>query len=590
MPSADNVNFGATAGEYVHDTAFFVGQDVQNNDAPGRDTAGVVAEDTGGATHVTPPGQSQDTPIRPSTLFAGAGGQSAVTPPTPSAGGGAVLAALKGEVLACTPEKLRELCMWQPELGSAKKEDFREEVLLGHPANILVLACLQKDSPVLKLVHGITKYMGRDAPELKKVFLGRVGEWTPENTPHIVELPPQKTWNWVQIEFQHDLEGWQNHVENSPDNKFKLFVPAANNPKTDKEIPLMAYLPPPLALYAHEEERTCLEMYLFCKTLLEDPASGLESKHLEFLMDFFMAGGQTAGGTGSGAHKSALQESFKAVISVKPGFIKWANTHMSGYLGQTPLPPSPTAGTPMSAIQQQGAFMQAAGQVLTDLTKQQSKVFEQQEKKKSDTGALMSEYAVAALQGFCAVTSWREIPILYVLLKTCKDNTEARTLIEEGMSQWSAAKGIEISQNVFLPEDLIKNIRAVKPNPTCIVGTSRVSDVEFTNLACLPLRMHEIEARLLGEQAARDTEVNRTKAEKEKQLKGEMRNPPDSYFGLKLNVATTAALVSVCYGERSELYANLVNIYEILKQKKCLPSVDFLHTVAMPSVHVGDHR
>ena len=122
----------------------------------------------------------------------------------------------------------------------------------------------------------------------------------------------------------------------------------------------------------------------------------------------------------------------------------------------------------------------------------------------------MLEYAVAALMGYCRVISWRDIPVLYVLLKTVKDNTEARTLIEKGMAQWAVNNNTEISQNTFLPEDLIKNIRAVKPNPMCMVGTSRVSDIEVTNLACLPLKLHEIEARLIGEQAAASTEANRT--------------------------------------------------------------------------------
>ena len=89
-----------------------------------------------------------------------------------------------------------------------------------------------------------------------------------------------------------------NHVDSSSENKYKLFVAATTAPKKSKDIPLMVYLPPPLAVYAHEEERTCLEMYLFCKAKLEDPDSGLEEKHLEFLMDFFMAAGQSTGGQG----------------------------------------------------------------------------------------------------------------------------------------------------------------------------------------------------------------------------------------------------------------------------------------------------
>eukprot|EP00956_Cyclotella_meneghiniana_P013398 scaffold19350_cov63-Cyclotella_meneghiniana.AAC.1 len=57
---------------------------------------------------------------------------------------------------------------------------------------------------------------------------------------------------------------------------------------------------------------------------------------------------------------------------------------------------------------------------------------------------------------------------------------------------------------------------------------------------------------MFAEQAASSTEANRTKNEKEKQLKGESRDPPSNYWGVKQNVATTAALTSVCYGEKNQ--------------------------------------
>ena len=81
----------------------------------------------------------------------------------------------------------------------------------------------------------------------------------------------------------------------------------------------------------------------------------------------------------------------------------------------------------------------------------------------------------------------------------------------------------EISQNVFLPEDLIKNIRAVMQNPTGIVSTSRVSDIEMTNLACLPLTATQIKARMIGEQAAHGTETNRTQGVGGKAAQGQIK-------------------------------------------------------------------
>ena len=96
-------------------------------------------------------------------------------------------------------------------------------------------------------------------------------------------------------------------------------------------------------------------------------------------------------------------------------FLQWANQHMSAYLGQTPLPPSPPVATPTSTLQQQGAFLQAAGHVLTDLSKQQAKAYEQQEKKKAryrsiavgvcggSTDGLMSGNFVERYPGFVCV-------------------------------------------------------------------------------------------------------------------------------------------------------------------------------------------
>lgn len=118
------------------------------------------------------------------------------------------------------------------------------------------------------------------------------------------------------------------------------------------------------------------------------------------------------------------------------------------------------------------------------------------DEKKSEKGTLMSEYALAALMGYAGVTSWRELPGLYPVIKSIKDNTESREVILQGMKMkaWSVKNGIEISEYLYFPEELIKNIRAVKPNPTGMVGVSRVSDTEVTNLACLPLRVSEIKA------------------------------------------------------------------------------------------------
>ena len=171
---------------------FFVGQSVHNNDAGGIQDTAALAEDTRATAEVSPGLMSTGTPAQPTVLFAGTGGLSQGSTPTQTAGGGAVVAALKGETLTCSKERLRELFKWQVDHGVAGKSDFMEECVMSHSADIVALGCVQKDSTAVKLVHGVTKYMGRDAPEMKKSFVGRVGEWTHDNKPHLVNCRHKK--------------------------------------------------------------------------------------------------------------------------------------------------------------------------------------------------------------------------------------------------------------------------------------------------------------------------------------------------------------------------------------------------------------
>eukprot|EP00956_Cyclotella_meneghiniana_P036589 scaffold127639_cov24-Cyclotella_meneghiniana.AAC.1 len=97
MPSEHNVSLLATAGDLNAEDPFGLGQNTQNNDAAARTArAGVAFE-------VSPNTQATTTPALNRQLFAGA-----ATPPAQTRGEGAVLSALRGEVLACTGEELRE--------------------------------------------------------------------------------------------------------------------------------------------------------------------------------------------------------------------------------------------------------------------------------------------------------------------------------------------------------------------------------------------------------------------------------------------------------------------------------------------------
>eukprot|EP00956_Cyclotella_meneghiniana_P014944 scaffold22644_cov44-Cyclotella_meneghiniana.AAC.8 len=173
----------------------------------------------------------------------------AATPPAQMEGEGAVLAALQGEVLACTGNELRERFLWQWEAGArgnAKKAEFVEEVVSGQAGHIEMFSFVQKGYTIVKMVHGITRYLGRDALELKRSIIGLVGEWTSTMTPHLLQMPVNKSWEWRKVKICEDATAWENHDNAGGGNKYKVFQRSAETQTKAKEVemPIMAYCPP----------------------------------------------------------------------------------------------------------------------------------------------------------------------------------------------------------------------------------------------------------------------------------------------------------------------------------------------------------
>lgn len=549
--------------------SFFNSQNVQENDAEQQALAN-------GEHHFRQATPGSVTPHNPRALF-GAGGsggaqggvqidQGVANNGNAGAGGackegeGAVAAALKGELLASGKEGELECFLWQKNHGSANKAEYKQEALFKD--NVLCHGFVQKGSPILKVIHGVTLYYGNDAPELKKKLLGRVGEWTEDITPYLVELPVEKSWNWVKVKYSEDLEAWKNFESASAQNRLTLFRHAEQI--VEHEVPYMFALPPRFALWAMLKERTCLEAYLYVLQLEQEGDLGITAEHTELLKKALMAGGQSQGG-GTGAQGSALQDSATAVMSVNAGFRRWERNNMTAYLGQSPIKKQVVVQTP---VNNDPALRVAVSRMEHSSNKMERMLQDKTDSK--EKGKLLDDNQIAALKGFAGVSDWKLLPALYVVLKDCTDMVDARNRVLRGMEVWSSNKGIEIDESVALTEELIKNIKAIKPNPFITVGTSRTTDSIVSNMTCLPKSAAEMEKMVIGESAAGTTEANRTQKEREKQLKGESRRPPSNYFELKLNIATTCALVSVGYGERNELYKNLLYIYTTLGSRNVM--------------------
>lgn len=187
--------------------------------------------------------------------------------------------------------------------------------------------------------------------------------------------------------------------------------------------------------------------------------------------------------------------------------------------------------------------------------------------KKADKGRVLNEWDMTALCGYCCADKPGQCPEVYKQLRLVKTVEEARTIIVREMETWAEnrrPRRLEIDRGLFLSEDVVRNIMKVTPNPGGVVATSEPSDKIVSNLVCLPRRMLEIEWLRRMEQLREETEGNRSLKEAEKLAKSEVRAPPRTYYSLKLNIATTMALVAVCYGRFSRMLFSLEELYEIL--------------------------
>jgi hypothetical protein len=127
---------------------------------------------------------------------------------------------------------------------------------------------------------------------------------------------------------------------------------------------------------------------------------------------------------------------------------------------------------------------------------------------------------------------------------------------------------LRLIEAFFLPEEVVKDIMKVRPNPFGTVGTAETSDHGVSNLVLLPRRNEEIEKMMLQEKAAEDSKATRTLRDAEKLAKNDTRAPPRNYYTLKLNVGSTVVFLGVVYGQKSSLYLKMKMLWNILNSRE----------------------
>ena len=384
-------------------------------------------------------------------------------------------------------------------------------------------------------------------------------------SPYLLQMPDSNTGNWQKVRYCDDTILLADFHTDAA-NRGKCFEHPDDAHIVESELPFLIYLPGIVAVFAMEKERTTHEVLEFITTLSNEETAGIGAGDIDLMKHWLMAAGQKQKSEANNrwSHPMGIADKPHAVMCGEPSFLRWADNLMRSYLGQGPnTMASPTTAQVGDAT---AAALQSVAGIFTDYTRDQKRYLKEQTKAKSE-GSMLDEYDMAALKGFAGVSNAGQVPGIYALFKTTNNSAAHRTMILEAMEKWAEWKKVELDEPIFLSKPTVKSIVEVSPNPTETWGTSKTSDLGVTNMACLPRRQWEIEQMIMAEQAEAETEATRTQKDVEKRLKGEVREPPSNYFSLKLNVATTAGMVFVCYGAYCPLYINLMKLYDVLNSK-----------------------
>jgi hypothetical protein len=475
---------------------------------------------------------------------------------------GAVVLAIEQVMAAQSTEEMTEQFMWQQKKGKDKKDDFKTELLSSGSPDIKVCAFVQNGSNIVKVVHGLHKYYGNAAKEYCNTVLGRMGEWTDEAHPITIAMPDKAAWDWMDVAVNTEVVAWANHVTAS-DGSMKPWAPATQ--PTTVAVPRMLHVPPVVAKYLIEGERSAFELHKFCGELTRGDDAALKDEHVEMMKNWALAAGQYA--TGTTSHKVAIDVS--PVTNVSPPFIIWLRRQAETYLTNPTAQVSPQA---QQQVQQQpqlqmastDVFMQSMSQMLAKLTEKQAESTAEPDKK-SVLGKGLTPYQVAALCGFCHITDPRERPELYKIMMNCSNKAEVRANIIRLMEDWAFVNRRQIDKGFYIPDDIITSIMNVTPNPTGTVATPVPSDRIVSCLICLPRRMDQVEKMMQHDRLVEETKANRTYKDAEKLCKSDVRAPPSTYERLKGMITTTECFMTVLYGPKCPLVIGCHKMWEQLE-------------------------
>ena len=259
-----------------------------------------------------------------------------------------------------------------------------------------------------------------------------------------------------------------------------------------------------------------------------------------------------------------------------PAFRQWCASRVSQtLLGGSATPATPTANVATAQPQQQQVDMvhmakeiaKAAGSAVAGAMAavEATRKSRPDPVEGSNVGKPYSRSQQAKIKGFCKETRLQNVSTIWGYFMTTKSSTDHRDEIVERMNTWAERHGIKLDRSIFLPLPTVEAIVKLELNPGGCVAEFESLDKGLTPMICRPMDARAVEVIRERERASRASSGNRTFDEEIRLNKSDPTTPPANYEELVSMFAGFTALVFVLFGDKNDLYVNLLAILYMLE-------------------------
>ena len=455
---------------------------------------------------------------------------------------------------------------------------------VGDIFTLRVFATMKEGSSRLRLLWGVGKFVDLERTgEVPKDNLAFASDRdTNGGTPTMVALPVQSSYKWPSVRGHFDdVEPYEAFYANGENkNELRPLPPTTGEGAgdTDRQVPRLLHLPGELGLFAALNKGKCtpFDLYQEAKRLADDLNCSEDMSTLELVLEWCIAASYKE----AGKNDSAIVMKTKEASSDLQTFVEFKQKKCDMYLGafhrqQVQLQQQPQ--------QEQGMGDDRMISFAERIVASTAQAFAAQSTNNPQgqttgtassnplTGGVMGEAEQAAVMGWIGTTQPTSIPKIWRDIRATTSTMTRRSLVQTGMQKWAKDIGhMQINKNILLPEQFFKDIGKADAAMDEASPSYALLDRGMSAQLCLPVTREFMAMEKARETADRETASTRTYTEALSKLNKDPRRPPVTLEGLKLAVATYAALLYVFFGPLCALYQQVLSYREAME----MPTVE----------------